>query len=77
MLSFSRQTGINFFQGDLSRLGHHQEPREQHPSECEYKKKRTLALSITIIVSKFQLDILILSIVHSQNKIYEPSGKKG
>ena len=31
MLSFSRQTDINYFQGDLSLLGHHQGPREQHP----------------------------------------------
>ena len=44
--------------------------------ECEYRKKRTLAPSITSIVSKFQLDISILSIVYTQNKILEPSGKK-
>ena len=31
MLSFSRQIDINYFQGDPSRLGHHQGPRKQHP----------------------------------------------
>ena len=31
MLSFPRQIEINYFQGDPSRLGHHQGPREQHP----------------------------------------------
>ena len=29
MSSFSRQTNINKFHGDPSRLGHHQIPREQ------------------------------------------------
>ena len=38
------------------------------------KKKRILAPSIN--VSKFQLDISILSIVFSRNKILEHSGKK-
>ena len=36
MLSFSRQTDINYFQGDPSQLGHHQGPREQHPDGIEY-----------------------------------------
>ena len=40
------------------------------------KKNCILAPSITSIVSKFQLDISILSIVCTQNKILEPSGKK-
>ena len=31
MLSFSRQTNINYFQGDPSRLDHPQGLREQHP----------------------------------------------
>ena len=31
MLSFSRQFDINYLQGDPSRLGHHQGPREQYP----------------------------------------------
>ena len=44
--------------------------------EKKNTKKRTLAPSITSIVSKFQLDISILSIVYTQNKILEPSGKK-
>ena len=30
MLSFSRQTDINYFKGNPSELGHHQGPREQH-----------------------------------------------
>ena len=30
MLSFSRQIDINYFQGDPSRLGHHQGPRKPH-----------------------------------------------
>ena len=40
------------------------------------KKKRTLVPSIKGIVWKFQLDISILSIVCTQNKILEPLGKK-
>ena len=36
MLSFTRQTDINYFQGDLSQLGHRQEPREKHPDGVEY-----------------------------------------
>ena len=43
--------------------------------EANIKKKRTLAPSITSIVSKFELDISILSIVYSKNKI-EPLGEK-
>ena len=37
--------------------------------DAKIKKKRILAPSITSIVSKFQLDISILSIVCTQNKI--------
>ena len=36
MLSFTRQTDINYFQGDLSQLGHRQGPREKHPDGVEY-----------------------------------------
>ena len=43
---------------------------------CKYKKKHTLAPSITITVSIFQFGISILSIVCSQNKILERSGRK-
>ena len=35
--------------------------------DAKIKKKRTLAPSITSIVSKFQADISILSIVYSRN----------
>ena len=44
--------------------------------DANIEKKRTLAPSISSIVSKFQLDISILSIVYTQNKIFEPSEKK-
>ena len=44
--------------------------------EANIRKKCTLALSITSIVSKFQLDFSILSIVYSINKILERLGKK-
>ena len=45
-----------------------------HGGVQDANKEHTLAPSITSIVSKFQLDISILSIVYTQNKILEPSG---
>ena len=44
--------------------------------DANNKKNCILAPSITGIVSKFQLDISILSIVCTINKILEPSGEK-
>ena len=58
MLSFSRQIDKNYFQGDPSRLGHPQGPREQHPDGVQ--QDFTFSSTLTYNVSSTKLYKLIL-----------------
>ena len=52
MLSFTRQTDINYFHGDLSQLGRPQGLREQHPDGVQQDStfSPTLTYHICIIL---------------------------
>ena len=55
MLSFTRQTDINYFQGDLSQLGHHQGPREKHPDGVEYLRFYFYVLCLFFKTHRYKL----------------------